>query len=427
MGTIHSGSAIAGLEAALGDLRSVVGADYVRPTTAQDTIDGVLPATVVEPGTAEEMSRVLKIATAAGLQVSPRGDGTKMEWGNPPRVVDLIASTRRLNRVVEHVWADMTATVAAGCTVAQLQQALGQHGQRLALDPLWPEQATIGGILATNDSGPLRIRFGSLRDLIIGITLVLPDGTLAKSGGKVVKNVAGYDLPKLATGSLGTLGIIAQAIFRLHPIFRESRTLTFCPSSTEEMTALLLAILDSRLVPTGLQIRVGSAAGLRVDVRFEGTSAGCDAQCEQMRQLATRPAPDENENVWNETESLWSAAPCVAKFSALPSELGAFLDNIKRFAEPLHLAWTAVVQGVGVGFLRIETESVAQLMGVLGELRQWLESRGGSLVLLRAPLKLKQEVDVWGSTGDALPLMKNIKAQFDPAGILNPGRFIWGI
>jgi glycolate oxidase FAD binding subunit len=175
-------------------------------------------------------SRALKIATGAGLQVIPRGGATKMDWGNPPRSGELMLSTRRLNRVVEHAWGDMTATVEAGCTLQQLQQTLAEHGQRLALDPLWPEQATIGGILATNDSGPLRIRFGSLRDLIIGITLALPDGTLAKSGGKVVKNVAGYDLPKLATGSLGTLGIITQAIFRLHPVPRESRTLSFCNS-----------------------------------------------------------------------------------------------------------------------------------------------------------------------------------------------------
>ncbi|HET7441126.1 MAG TPA: FAD-binding oxidoreductase [Terriglobales bacterium] len=424
---MHSESAIAGLEAALADLRGVVGADHVRPAAAQDAIDGVVPSTFVEPANAEEMSRVLKIATAAGLHVSPRGNGSKMEWGNPPRSADLIVSTRRLNRVVEHAWADMTATVEAGCTVAQFQQTLAQHGQRVALDPLWPEQATIGGILATNDSGPLRIRFGSLRDLIIGITLALPDGTLAKSGGKVVKNVAGYDLPKLATGSLGTLGIITQAIFRLHPIFRESHTLTFSLPDRQAMSGLLLAILDSRLVPTGLQIRAGNGGGLHIDIRFEGTSTGCDAQCEQIRQMAAELESGEARNVWNDTESLWSAAPCVAKISLLPSELGAFLDNVKRFTEPLHLAWTAVVQGVGVGFLRVESESVAPLMGVLGELRQWLESRGGSLVLLRAPLKLKQEVDVWGSAGDAMPLMKNIKARFDPAGTLNPGRFIGGI
>jgi glycolate oxidase FAD binding subunit len=179
----------------------------MRAAIAEDAVDGVVPQMVIEPGTPEEVARALKIATGAGLQVIPRGGGTRwigailLDARTPKR--ELILSTRRLNRVVEHAWGDMTATVEAGCTFQQFQQTLAEHGQRLALDPLWPEQATIGGILATNDSGPLRVRFGSLRDLIIGITLALPDGTLAKSGGKVVKNVAGYDLPKLATGSLG--------------------------------------------------------------------------------------------------------------------------------------------------------------------------------------------------------------------------------
>src|ERR1019366_4286120 len=193
-----SAVSLAGSEAAWSDLRAIGGAEHMRA------------------GSPDEIARVLKTASGAGLQVIPRGGATKMAWGNPPRGGDLIISTRRLSRIVEHAWGDMTATVEAGCTLQQLQQTLAEHGQRLALDPLWPGKATIGGILATNDSGALRIRFGSLRDLIIGITLVLADGTLAKSGGKVVKNVAGYDLPKLATGSLGTLGIITQAIFRLH-------------------------------------------------------------------------------------------------------------------------------------------------------------------------------------------------------------------
>ena len=152
------------------------------------------------------------------VAVAPRGNGTKIGWGAPPSSLDLVVSFRRMNRVLEHASGDMTATVEPGCTVADFQRRLAEHGQRLAVDPLFPEQATIGGILASNDSGSLRVRFGSLRDLLIGVTLALPDGTLARSGGKVVKNVAGYDLPKLAIGSLGTLGIITQAIFRLHPL-----------------------------------------------------------------------------------------------------------------------------------------------------------------------------------------------------------------
>jgi glycolate oxidase FAD binding subunit len=399
---------------------------------------------VLEPANPDEVAAALKIATGAGLKVIPRGGGSKMDWGNLVRDSEggsgeLILSTRRLNRVVEHAWGDMTATVEAGCTFQEFQQTLAEHGQRLALDPLWPDRATIGGILATNDSGPLRVRFGSLRDLIIGITLALPDGTLAKSGGKVVKNVAGYDLPKLATGSLGTLGIITQAIFRLHPVPRESRTLSFSNADTASMKSLLLAIQDCNMVPTGLQVRAGSSLTPELDIRFEGTSTGCEAQIEQMLRIASGTRRiDSPADVWNSRSMLMlmlssGAEPSVvSKFSLLPADLGIFLDLIGRISEDLHLNWRLVAQAVGVGYLRLEVPrlegpDVAALLDPIKELRKNLESRGGSFAVLRCPLEIKSKIDVWGSAGDALSLMKRIKAQFDPTGVLNPGRFMEGI
>ncbi|MGA2236519.1 MAG: FAD-binding oxidoreductase [Terriglobales bacterium] len=423
---------MAAVEAAWSDLRALVGAEHMRAAMLEDAVDGVLPQMIIEPGNPEEVARALKIATGAGLQVIPRGGATKMDWGNPPRSGALILSTRRLDRIVEHAWGDMTATVGAGCTFQQLQQTLAEHGQRLALDPLWPDQATIGGILATNDSGPLRIRFGSLRDLIIGITLALPDGTLAKSGGKVVKNVAGYDLPKLATGSLGTLGIITQAIFRLHPVPRETRTLTFSTSDSGTMNALVLAIQDCNMVPTGVQVRAGSSSTPEVDLRFEGTTAGCDAQIEQTLRIASGARRIESPaEVWNARSELWSGAEpsVVCKFTLLPADLGTFLNSIRKASESLHWPWRLVAQAVGVGYLRIESagKDTGALLSILQDLRKKLETRGGSLVILRCPLEIKSKTDVWGSAGDALALMRNIKAQFDPTGVLNPGRFLGGI
>src|SRR5258708_13232893 len=209
--------------------------------------------TVIEPATAQELAAELKRANGAGIGVGAGGGGKKAEWGNPPARCDAVVSTARLNRVIEHAWADLTVTVEAGCTLANLQTTLAEHGQRLAVDALWPERATIGGILSTNDTGALRLSFGGLRDLIIGATVALADGTLAVSGGKVVKNVAGYDLPKLVTGALGTLGVITQAVFRLHPLPRHSRTLTIAPSAPDEAQRILLAIQDSQLAHTALQ------------------------------------------------------------------------------------------------------------------------------------------------------------------------------
>ena len=425
-----SGTSIADLETAWSELRTIVGAEHMRTATTEDMVDGVVPQMVIEPGNAEEIDRVLKTVTGAGLHVIPRGGASKMGWGNPPRGGELMVSTCRLNRVVEHAWGDMTATVEPGCTFKQLQRTLAEHGQRVALDPLWPDRATIGGILATNDSGPLRTRFGSLRDLIIGITLALPDGTLAKSGGKVVKNVAGYDLPKLATGSLGTLGVITQAIFRLHPIPPESRSLSFSMQDSGAMNALLLAVLDSTSVPTGLQVRVGSSSPPEVDVRFEGTTAGCEAQIEQILRIASGTRRIESAaDVWDARAALWSGDEIfvVCKFSLLPADLGIFCDQVRGVSERLHCSWRLVAQAAGVGLLRLDATDAAALVNPLHELRDRLESRGGSLVVLSCPLEVKRKIDVWGSAGDALQLMTNIKLQFDPTGVLNSGRFVGGI
>ena len=412
------------------ELRAIVGAEHMRAAVAEDAVDGLLPQMVIEPGNPEETASVLETAAKAGLRVIPRGGATKMDWGNPPRDGELIVSTRRLNRVLEHAWGDMTATVEAGCTFTQLQQTLAEHGQRVALDPLWPDRATVGGVLATNDSGSLRTRFGALRDLIIGITLALADGTLAKSGGKVVKNVAGYDLPKLATGSLGTLGIITQAIFRLHPVPPETRSLSFSSHDNAAVNGLVLKVLDSTLIPTGIQVRAGNSFLPEVDVRFEGTATGCDAQIEQTSRIASGARRIKSSaDVWNAPATLWSGAEpaVVCKFTLLPADLGAFCDKLTRVSERFHLSWRLVAQAAGVGLLRLEGTESAALLAAIRDLLERLESSRGSLAVLRCPLEVKRKADVWGNAGDALRLMRDIKAQFDPAGRLNPGRFIGGI
>src|SRR5580692_6114339 len=238
------------------EFRTVLAPDSLRAATSADAVCGRQPQLVVEPADEQQLAAVLRLATGAGLAVIPRGGGTKISWGNPPARADIILSTSRLDKMIEHAWADLTVSVEAGCTILKLQSALARHGQRLALDPLWPAQATIGGILSTNDSGSLRLRFGALRDLIIGVTLALPDGTLASSGGKVVKNVAGYDLPKLVTGAYGTLAVITRAFFRLHPLPRFARTFTcIARGFLPEARRLLLAIQDSKLAHSALQIR----------------------------------------------------------------------------------------------------------------------------------------------------------------------------
>ncbi|HEX6289084.1 MAG TPA: FAD-binding oxidoreductase [Herpetosiphonaceae bacterium] len=412
------------------DLRALVGAEHVRPATAADAIDGVPAQVVVEPGDAAEVAAVLRLARDAGLSVAPRGGGSKLGWGNPPRRVDLILSTRRLDRVVEHAWADMTATVQAGCTVAQLQRVLAEHGQRLALDPLWPATATIGGILATNDSGALRARFGTLRDLVLGVTIALPDGTLARSGGKVVKNVAGYDLPKLMTGALGTLGVITEATFRLYPLPSHVSCVRLSASEVSALHPVLLRVLDSTLAPSGVQLHARQGAAPALDLRFEGIAAALDAQLEQLARLApgiaSQPLAPE---AWPTAEPLWDDADLalICKASVLPAQLDALVQTIRRVSAPLRLSWELLAQAAGVGWLRLAATNEQALLAALSILRAEVGRLHGSLAALHAPSAVKARLDVWGADESALPLMRRVKEQFDPQRVLNPGRFVGGI
>jgi glycolate oxidase FAD binding subunit len=451
----------AGQQVSWAELAAVVGPEHLRAAAAADSVDGVALQRIAEPGTAEELALALRWARDAGLKVTPRGGGTKMGWGNPPTACDLLLSTARLDRVNEHAWGDMTVIVEAGCRVADLQQALAEHGQHLALDPLWPERATVGGILSTNDSGTLRLRYGSLRDLVIGITVALPDGTLAKSGGKVVKNVAGYDLAKLFTGALGTLGVIVQAIFRLHPLARQTRSLTF-DGSPAALNRLLLAIQAAKLTPLGLQLRA-APGGAQLDVRFDGTPAGIQAQIDQVRRLAAPAAArdDAAAEVWTAHQAIWdgtaaagdadadgagggAGAPAlVAKLSVLPAQIAAVCALVEREATARSLAWQLVVQGVGAGYLRLAGEEPA-LRAALLALRQEIAggapapdsiggtiasgaTASGTIVALGCPLAVKRGIDVWGPASDAQPVMLRIKQRFDPDGTLSPGRFLGGI
>ena len=411
------------------DLREIVGAQYMRPAVASDAVCGVQPSLVLEPGTEQQLAHALKLANAAGATVVARGGGTKLEWGNAPQRADVILSTVRLDRVLEHAWADLTVSVQAGCTVANLQESLAKRGQRLAIDALWPERATIGGILSVNDSGPLRLRFGSLRDLVIGVTVVLADGTVASSGGKVVKNVAGYDLPKLLTGALGTLGVITRAIFRLHPLAKDARTISWPVADPGEAQRLVLAIQNSKLAHSALQIRFSEDA-TRVDVLFEATETGVVAQTEQVRaMMQLRSTEEPGREVWSAEQQIYGSGKsgrgfAILKFSTLPARLADSLTQI-RMACPAGAGFVGVLQATGVGSVRIEGKTEA-LSEMVRSLRSWFEKLGGSLVIRHRPVGLA-ELDAWGSGGDSLPLMRAVKQQFDARRTLNPGRFVGGI
>ena len=408
---------------------ALLGPEHVRPASPADAVSGVRPKLVVDPGTEKELAEVLRLSNEAGLAVIPRGGGTKLRWGNPPSRADLILSTARLDEIIEHAWADLTVTVQAGCTIQRLQETLAQHGQRLALDPLWPEKTTVGGVLSTNDSGGLRLRFGALRDLIIGVTIALPDGTLASSGGKVVKNVAGYDLPKLVTGALGTLGVITRAVFRLHPLPRNTVSLSIPTSHVDETQRFVHAVQDSKLAHAALQSRFSGETQPISDILFEGTEVGLAAQETQLRNLSGLPSLSKTASVWTARQDLWGfsdpESTAIAKVTILPANLARIIGLFERTANASQLRWRVLVYATGIGWLRLEG-AVEPLHRALGLLRRELEGQGGSLVLLHRPQKMP-EFDAWGNAGDSLPLQRAVKQRLDPKSTLNPGRFVGGI
>ena len=376
---------------------ALVGNEYVRAATAADAVGGAQPKLVIEPGTDRELVNVLLLSNYAGLAVIPRGGGTKLGWGNSPASADLILSTARMTEIIEHAWADLTVSVQAGCTIQRLQETLSQHGQRLALDPLWPEKATVGGVLSTNDSGALRLRFGALRDMIIGVT---------------------------------TLGVITRAVFRLHPLPLNSRSFSVSTANAEETQKLVLAVQDSKLAHAFLQSHFSDDTPPVSDILFEGTDAGLTAQEAQLRNLSA-PAniSQASTSTWTAREDLWAfsdpAGTAIAKISILPANLARTMELVAHSANTHQLRWKALIYATGLGGLRLQG-TAGSLRGALRTLRGELQGQHGSLVVLHRPGKMPA-FDAWGMAGDALALMKAVKQQLDPKNTLNPGRFVGGI
>jgi glycolate oxidase FAD binding subunit len=417
------------------ELQNIVGAQNVREATADDAIEGVEPSLVVEPGTIEEISEVMKLASLSRLAVSPRGGGTKMGFGNPPRQVDLILSTLRMDGIIEHVAGDQIVRTQAGLKLEDLQESLAGSDQLLGIDP--PEEgATVGGVVAANASGPRRLRYGTVRDLIIGIKVVLSDGTVAKAGGKVVKNVAGYDLSKLFTGSLGTLGVIAEANFRLHPIRESARTVFVEVEDHGQIPEVAQALTHSpfsQFVLDALEMRWERERGVLAAL-FEGIEPAVEAQSSAATEALhsygeTRVLDqDDGERFWAHfARPPWSKGDVGLKIGAPPADLTAVLDSVLGAAEragvEVRLSGHA---GTGVTFAGLSGEDDG-LVDVVEEMREIRVRRGGSVVVQEAPLSIKERLDVWGPAGDYLGLTQRVKEKFDPGYTMNPGRFLGGI
>jgi glycolate oxidase FAD binding subunit len=393
----------------------------VAQATADDVVDGVPARSVAWPSSTEEMSALLRAAAGLGLRVLARGSGTRLSWGVPPQGVDLIVDTSRMNAVLAHVAGDLVVTVQAGLRLADLQEALAPHGQRLALDSSDTMGGTVGGTIATAASGPLRYRYGSVRDLLIGITVVLADGTVTRSGGTVVKNVAGYDLGKLYTGSLGTLGVITEAVFRLHPLPEASRWISVSAPDATHAAAAVAAVRASQHDPVALEVdRPAPGGPVTVGVALEGVTGGigtrADAVADLLAAAAGTPA-----TVTEQPPNWWGRVPH-------PPQGPAATVNCEPtgLADLLATGPGALRGSAGAGVLAAGLDDGDALGAELAQLRRIAARHGGSAVLRCAPPHRKAGLDVWGPV-PALELMRRLKDQFDPQHRLSPGRFVGGI
>ena len=428
---------------------SALGLRHAHDAGPADEVDGLRPSLVAEPGTVDEVVEVMRAASQGGLRVVVRGGGTKLGWGAPPAAVDLVVAATRLDRVLEHAAGDLVVRAQAGVRLADLQRQLAPAGQMLALDP--PEAgATLGGVVAAAASGPRRLRYGTPRDLLIGSTVVLPDGTVAHSGGKVVKNVAGYDLGKLLAGSFGTLAVLVELIFRLHPLPAARGMVVAEVAGPERAGACVRALLASTLVPSAVELDWPDAAAPgTLSVLVEGVAPGVEAQTGTAARLLGELAsarvlePGEVDAAVAGLGALpWAdgrpgaglgGAPAGdgvlgVKLTCVPGDLPGALAALWEVAGAHGL--DAQVSGhAAVGVLRaaLRGGDAAAYAALVADLRGRLALGGAAVVVQEAAPEVKRAVDVWGPAGDALGLMRRVKRQFDPGGVLSPGRFVGGI
>lgn len=399
------------------------------------SIDGLVPGGIVEPRSAAETAEVLAQAQAGHAAVAPIGGRTALALGNLPQRVDLALSMRGMTKVLAYVPTDLVISVEAGATINEVNAALAERGQTLPIDPPDGDQATIGGLIVTAITGPKRLGHGSLRDMLIGISAAHPSGTVTKAGGMVVKNVTGYDLSRVYHGSLGTLGVITSANFRVLPLPRHRATVVGTFATMDAALAAANRVRQSRVPPVALEcLQVDSA--WQTATLLEGQERMLDALATELRGLYGADtevhAAEASDGWWNHfrihrslivssNEAVIRAAVRPSGTAALGAAVVGSIANI-----PIHVEGFSLSPGLGTATLRVSADG--DVAGAhIGVLMNALSAVAENVTLMAAPPQWKRGIDVWGAVPETLDVMEALKAQFDPQRVLNPGRFAGGI
>jgi glycolate oxidase FAD binding subunit len=428
-------------------LASIVGRDRARDDAASLTaaaIDGVRPRVVVQPASTEQVAAVVAWAHDEHLAVCPRGSGSHLDVGVPPARFDVALDLSSLDRVLEWNPDDLTATVHAGTRLGALAAALGRKGQWLPVDPPGGDTRTIGGIVATNASGPLRARYGTMRDLLLGVRFVQSDGVVTWGGARVVKSVSGYDVPKLMVGALGTVGVLAELTVRLHSIPEAERTWLVTVPSFETLQICLDRVADSPLQPLRLEVLdTGALAGFGVGdskaalaVSFGSVADAVREQGERLVEIARGAggaATERPAELWRQIERVATAGAgdVVLQIAAPPGRIAGAMRTVTLEAPALgtDVRWVLTGQAtVGVLTAIVPAAPPDRVIALVERLRGAIARDGGHVVVRRGPRAVRSALDPWGPVDpSAFALMRRIKAEFDPTGVLNPGRFVGGL
>jgi glycolate oxidase FAD binding subunit len=428
----------------VGALRHIVGPagfSYDPKVLKAAAIDGRHPRWVVRPRTVEQLSAVLALAEAESLAVVPRGSGSSLNFGWPPARLDMVLDMTGFDRVVDDNPADLTVSLEAGVTLGALAARAATRQQFLPIDPPGAAARTLGGMVASNASGPLRFRYGTLRDLLLGVRFVQADGVVTRGGARVVKSVSGYDVPKLLVGSLGTLGVLVELTLRLHPAPAVERSWLLTLNAPSEVQPVVDGVLDSTLQPSrleylnpgGLMACALSAGGAALVVAIGSVEEAVREQGERLAELgraigvALTPLPTA---FWASYDQAVGQAEgeVVLHLRTLPARFG---ETVQELEEELAVAAAdlpPIVTGcAGLGTLRVVLTGAqaVDVRALVDRLRGFLSPMGGSVVVQGGGAELRRQVDPWGvPEPGVLALMRKVKATFDPKRVLSPGRFI---